>query len=718
MKAEVIDLRILTEVVWPHKYAILLTSLLFAALAYGLSGMLPLRFTDSGLLMVDEPVSQQDAAMSRATDSDVLRSPSLLASVVDALRLGDRPDLAPRFRLPKIIADKLKTASAATVTAAGRRTAALDYLQRHLTVSGTADSRVMSINFDAGNPELAASVINELMRQYIDADYQAQRASATRANAWLADQARAAERDADAADQIVLAFEAKSSFGALQDGSVTALDLSQQLAQLYSAKQDVIQAQLGLENAKADMGQGESSSPTAQMLRQQQTDVVQRLASAGASMGNDNPGRVALEDELGAIQRQIDLDNHNSVAAMAQRLSIAKAELASVQSDIAKSSAAAAQASESKFTLERLMQVAQSKRAAYTALLDRLQAGEFAANQTTTARVVSLAVPPLKAEPSRTPINVVLGLLTGALLAVANALSCHLFNARIVSSATLSRLSGVPTAGILPVLGSGRNRLTRLAMDQPSCAVAETLRGIRLAVNATSTTTSGNVVLVSSAARGEGKTSVAAALALRAADDGMRVLLIEGDLHRPRLAAELGLAPRANGLESVLSGGSYPESVLQTHPSSGLHCLLATGSARNPIVLLEGKRFTRLIADSRSIYDLIVIDSPPVLRVADPVLLSRAADQIVLVVREGRTPQRDVIEAISRFSIDRQSLLMTLLVGARTGRSGAHGYYSGYEKRRSSDMIRHLPAVSPQGDGRRLPPPEPGISAKRLWRSW
>lgn len=699
------DLRNLTEVIWPRRYVILLTSLLFASLAYGLSGLFPVTFASNGLLLVDAPDSQQDESTSRATDTDVLRSPSLLANVVDALGLAHQRDLMPHYQLPKFIKDRLPKGNAPASTEDDLRLAALDYLQQHLTVAGSDDSRVLSIGFSAGTPELAASVVNELMRQYLEADFQAQRALAAHATDWLSEQAKTAEQEADAADRNVLAFEAKNPLVSLQDGTVAALDLNRQWEQLAAAKQDVVQAQLNLDMAKNDNGDSEASSATAMMLRQQQSDVMQRLASAGASMGYDNPARIALEDELRAVQRQIGLDNRNTVAALAQRLAVAKAQLAAVQADIAKASASADQANEHQLELQSLTQVALTKRSTYESLLDRLQTAELAANQTTTARIVSLATPPAKPQPSKKLIDVILGFLTGAILATSYLLLRQLLNARVGSIVTLNELSGVPSLGALPRLGSGRNRMTRLAIDQPNCAVAETLRGMRLAVHSMNTTIVGNVVLVSSAERGEGKTSVAAALALRAADDGMRVLLIEGDLHRPRLARELGLETLPHGLEAVLSGGSYHGSLLQTHPSSGMHCLLAVGSARNPIVLLESKRFAKLIGDARSIYDLIVIDSPPVLRVPDAILLSRSADQIVLVVREDRTSQRDVTEAINRFPPDRQAVLATLLVGARTSRGGAQGYYAGYDTRRRSRSIRPMPkspddaghAVVPQG---------------------
>jgi succinoglycan biosynthesis transport protein ExoP len=689
-----------------------------AGLAYGLSGILPARYASDGLLLIEAAKDPTAQTMNRLTDSDLLRSPSLLLSVVAALNLAQRPDLIPALRLPAFVGDAvvaldlahrpilvsslrlpeivtewLKALQSPRKSAADRGSAALAYLQRHLIVTSDDNSRVLSIHFEAGTPDLAASVINELMKRYIAADYQAKQDLAAHASGWLSKQLKTSRQEADTADQRVEAFQKAHYLVSLQEGTLAALDLNRLLEQLSTATQELVEAQAAFDMAKADGGQSLSSSPVAQALRQRESDIIQRLAAAGSSMGNNSPTHVAIEGELRAVRGQIVAENSNSTANLAGRLLVAKARVDSTQADVRKASASAVGSSENQFELERLTQTAQAMHAAYNALLSHMQDTQFAANQVTAARIISPAAPPTRRQPSRTPINVVLGLLAGCLLSIGFFLLRNLLAARVGSAMRLAEISGVPTLGTLPALG--RRRMAVLAIDQPRCAVAETLRGIRLAIQITRSSNVSSVVLVSSAERGEGKTSVAAALALRAADDGMRVLLIEGDLHRPRLADELGMPAPSRGLEAALSATCCQDSVLQVHSRSSLHCLLATGSAANPIALLDSKAFAKLITDARSTYDLIVIDGPPVLRVADAVVLSRWADHIVLVVRADRTQQRRIVEALSRFPPEQQPLLVTLLTGARANRLSIEGFYTGYGEVGKSRVTHSNDATRP-----------------------
>ena len=133
----------------------------------------------------------------------------------------------------------------------------------------------------------------------------------------------------------------------------------------------------------------------------------------------------------------------------------------------------------------------------------------------------------------------------------------------------------------------------------------------------------GTAILVTSSESSEGKTTIASALARRFADDGFRVLLIDADLRRPRLATILKLRPEGY-LESVLSGDVTLDKAVVYDTKLGLSCLLANGSLENPIRALSSDHFEQLLTASRRAYDFVILDSPPVLHVADPVLLAKS----------------------------------------------------------------------------------------------
>jgi protein-tyrosine kinase len=150
------------------------------------------------------------------------------------------------------------------------------------------------------------------------------------------------------------------------------------------------------------------------------------------------------------------------------------------------------------------------------------------------------------------------------------------------------------------------------------------------------------VVAVTSAGRGEGRTTTAANLALTAAQEGRPAVLVEADLRRPSIAALLGLAPRA-GLADVLDGtAELGQAVVRV----GALTVLCAGAARDPGAALRSPRAAVVMEQLRAAYELVVLDAPPALALADGDRVASAADAALLVVRAGATPREVVRLAI------------------------------------------------------------------------
>jgi capsular exopolysaccharide synthesis family protein len=306
----------------------------------------------------------------------------------------------------------------------------------------------------------------------------------------------------------------------------------------------------------------------------------------------------------------------------------------------------------------------------------------MAVAQLPAARIVSRAVPPSRPSVPAAPMIAIFGAFVGLFLAAGACILGPMLRRRVGSVGELAALTGLPNIGSLPVRRGMPARI--LKADQSDAA--ETLRGMRLALQPRRG--EGNVVLVTSLGRGDGKTTVAASLARLCAADGMRVLLVEGDLRRPGLAAALDATPAAT-LESVLgeAGGRF-DGAVHVDAASGLHCLFAAGDARNPQALLASPRLGELLDAARQRYELVVVDSPPVLRVADPVLLARECDRILLVVGFNRTRSNTLVHAVERFPEDALARMATVLNRVPARDLAAQGYYAGYGR----SAGRRLPA--------------------------
>jgi polysaccharide biosynthesis transport protein len=149
-------------------------------------------------------------------------------------------------------------------------------------------------------------------------------------------------------------------------------------------------------------------------------------------------------------------------------------------------------------------------------------------------------------------------------------------------------------------------------------------------------------------------------------------------LRRPRVASIFGLRP-VQTLESVLAGNVHWTEAVVHCSDSGLHCLPASGTARNPVSAINSPHFATMIAESKQLYDYVILDSPPVLRVADPLLLARYCHHILFVVRAGFAQSELVSQATQRFPVEDRPKVRGLLTRVKRRDLDSGGYYGGYD---------------------------------------
>ena len=186
---------------------------------------------------------------------------------------------------------------------------------------------------------------------------------------------------------------------------------------------------------------------------------------------------------------------------------------------------------------------------------------------------------------------------------------------------------------------------------------------------------------------GEGKSTTAVNAALAMVSAGQRVLLVDGDLRRPQVHSMLNLEGSV-GLTTALVGQSTLEEVIQTHAESGLHVLAAGRLPPNPAELLQSKAMVELLSRVRGMFDVVLIDTPPLLPVTDAAVIASQTDGAVVVVRFGKTTKDQLGSAVERLHAVDSAPLGIILNMVPTGRSGGYGYGYGY-------------APDPQGSARR-----------------
>ncbi|MCW2528164.1 MAG: capsular exopolysaccharide family [Pseudonocardiales bacterium] len=235
----------------------------------------------------------------------------------------------------------------------------------------------------------------------------------------------------------------------------------------------------------------------------------------------------------------------------------------------------------------------------------------------------------------RPGLNIGLGFIIGLFLGLLAAALREVLNTSIQTVEAVRSLSGGPVLG---VVGEDRKAAKSpfLVGELVHSAQAESFRQLRTNVQFIHADNPVKVIVVTSGSDGEGKTSVAANLAIVYAEAGLRTVLVEADLRNPRLNAQLGLS-RGVGLSNALAGQVGLDDILQPWANTGVSVLAGGPVPPNPAELLGNKEMATLIEQLRGRFDIVIIDTPSILPITDAAVLATFADGVITVVRRGKT---------------------------------------------------------------------------------
>lgn len=301
----------------------------------------------------------------------------------------------------------------------------------------------------------------------------------------------------------------------------------------------------------------------------------------------------------------------------------------------------------------------------------------------------------------------------GLVFGLAAALILELRDTTIRSEDDLAEVGVQPVLGRIPV--DRRANLAPLIIDDDAGSIrAEFLRQLRTNLQYVDAARPVRVVAVTSSVSDEGKSMTTANLALTLVAAGQRVAVVEADFRRPRVADYFGME-RAAGLSDVLAGRLDLEDALQPWGPDGLEVLSSGGLPPNPAELVGSEAMVEVLAELRSMFDLVLIDTPPLLPVTDGAVMSATADGALLMVRYGRTRRHQVAGAARALeAVDARLLGAVLTMVPMNRGSGYTNYrYESTERspRRVSRMGRERAARS--GDERPRPDPVREVRAPR-----
>lgn len=327
---------------------------------------------------------------------------------------------------------------------------------------------------------------------------------------------------------------------------------------------------------------------------------------------------------------------------------------------------------------------------AYANLLQSYEALRLTEAQSLdTVTVMEPAVIPTISARPRVLFNSLLASLAAALAAIGLIFLIEYLDDRVRTPEDLQRIADIPVLGAIGSLpdrnGKNATQATLLSLDEPRHPIVEAYRRLRTNLQYYTLDRALQVLLVSSAEGGEGKSTTTANLAVVVAQSGLSVILVDADLRKPTLHKKFGM-PRQPGLAEVLVTGEMSETLLR--PVAGvpsLRVLTCGDIVPNPADVLGSKRMQEVIERLKASADVVIFDTPPILAVADSQVLSRAADGVLLVVNSSRTKASAVHRALQALAQVKAPVLgVTLNKLSGAGRAYYYYDYYAYDEGKSS----------------------------------
>ncbi len=518
---------------------------------------------------------------------------------------------------------------------------AIDAFAANLIIAPIRNSRLVDVKYDLADAALATNIANALAKNYIEQSLEFKFLASKEATDWLG--ARLAEQR-----KAVEASEAKLQEYREQNGAIAMEDreniVVQKLADLNAAvtraKTERIQKESmynQLQAAQADPARLDTfpailTNAFIQQQKGEQAELQRNYAQLSEKLGDKHPDIIKLKSALQISQMKLTGEIAKVVQSVRSEYQAALAQENSLAAALNEQKTEALAMNRKAIEYGVLHRDVESSRQLYQNLMQRAkETGISGELKTSNIRVVDVAEQPRQPIRPQKRLNMSLAVLGGAILACGLVFFFEYVDSRMKSPDEIRAHLGLVYLGLLPALDTdGKYPLINGPVP---AGFSEAFRSLRTNVLFSSAQDEGRSVVVTSTGPGEGKSMVAANLAISLAQAGQRVLLVDGDMRKPKVQVMFGVTQEP-GLSNLLVGKAKASDVVRKTSLSGLWVMTAGRIPPNPAELLGSQRFRDLIASVREHFTWIVIDTPPVMAVTDAALVASRASVLFVVGAE------------------------------------------------------------------------------------
>jgi polysaccharide biosynthesis transport protein len=524
--------------------------------------------------------------------------------------------------------------------------------------SDMGESRVINLTFRSPDPALAARMANGLAQTYVDQNLDARRQGSRDAFQWLNQRLGELRRDVSASEGALQKYREQKNLVSLGDQqNIVGQKLAQLNQAVTTARTERMAKQSVYQQLKAIQEQGlplDTFSPILsntfiQGLKAELAAMQREQRQLSERLGDLHPDMIRISTAIANAERRLSDEMAKVVDGIQNDYKTAQSNEQSLTAALEDQKREVLELNQKSIAYGALQRDAASTQQMFETVRQRVKETELSGElQSNNAKILDAAEVPRASIWPRRQLNLLVALLGGGFLAVGLAFGLEYLNPRIAKPSDIAEALGLPLLGIAPQVPGLNNRPETL--NALPSSFHEAVRAIRTRIFLSPIAAAARSLAVTSTNAGEGKTMVASNLAVSMARADRRVLIIDADLRRPQLHHVFDI-PRSPGLSEVMAGGARPSEALLESPSvPGLFILAAGAEVTSPTDLLDSERLHQLIKGFDQIFDVVVLDCPPVMPVADASIIAHAASSVLFVVGSGTTSREAAQIAIDRLT--------------------------------------------------------------------
>jgi succinoglycan biosynthesis transport protein ExoP len=625
------------------------------------------------------------------TQARILTSETLALQTIRSSNLSDSPEFSNGGTGSEAIASGS--------LANQNRPPAIAAFLGSLSVRRIPNTRLMEVTYESTNPVQAARILNAHLESYKEHNLQGHYEATTLATTWLEGQLADLKRKVEKSENDRINYERQNQIWGVDDKqNMTTQRLLELNKDVTDAENDTLKKRALYEYAESGALEAVPQirdNPVLQEMQKRRADLSAQYVDGLNQYGPNFPRMQRIQSQIKGMDDQITKERKGIVVQLLSDYNQAKARQDLLTQRLDEQKAETNAMSEKYVQYNILKREAEANKLMYEGILTKLrEAGISASLKSSNIRVIDPAmIPSSPARPARAR-NIALAFLVGLVGGVGLALLREYLDNTVKTPDDVETLARLPSLAVVPAFGTaaeskkavmlkGRSsnghekRIELVAQLLPKSQMSEAFRALRTALLLSQPDQPPQVILVTSALPQEGKTTTAANLAVTLAQLGDKTVLVDADLRKPGIGRLLNLGSgKYAGLSSYLAGASSLDLVSVPHPAIPNLVAIPTGPLPpSPADLLSSHRLADAIAELRTKFKFVIVDSPPILAATDAVILSVQVDGVLLVVRSGETPKDAFTRSCDLLGSVKSRLLGVVLNAVD---AGAPDYYYSY----------------------------------------